>query len=126
VKIHLEQAVCSCVGVQARLVLPPGSSAPQKLPPSGSEPVHQHTNLTPQIGMGNKGQDIVLKGWNIKHICMKGRGVFGDPESNFFWGWGGGGWGPRPVSTFWTWCPELFRPPPPPLAGMEHLCDMQQ
>jgi hypothetical protein len=47
VKIHLKQAVC--VGVQARLVLPPGSSAPQKQPPSGFEPVHQHTNLTPQI-----------------------------------------------------------------------------
>jgi hypothetical protein len=62
VKIHLEQAVCSCVGVQARVVLPPGSSAPQKLPPSGFEPVHQRTNPTPKNGVGIKGQDMVLKG----------------------------------------------------------------
>jgi hypothetical protein len=84
VKIHLEQAVC--VGVQARLVLPSGSSAPQKQPPSGFEPVHQHTNLTPQIGMGNKGQDMVLKGWNINTYIYEGKKGVWRPRKQLFWG----------------------------------------
>jgi hypothetical protein len=33
---------------------------------------------------------MVLKGWNINtYIYMKGKRVFGDPGSNFFWGWRG-------------------------------------